>query len=185
MFSRNQLQYSTTVSIQSIKMSQIYHLMINIHMWGTNHLVSCCTVKLFNSFLNHSLAMHCIRKGFFLTSLWIKLKCNWRKHHQIENCCKSMKKTYKNNRNTKNSNNKKNQLHFPYVLWFFFLFFTSTVFYSFSILFFFLNISSVLFKLLCYCSIFLFAGIFSVQAVCTLLMLFHSRDNDDLFHFVH
>lgn len=136
MFSRNQLQYSTTVSIQSIKMSQIYHLMINIHMWGTNHLVSCCTVKLFNSFLNHSLAMHCIRKGFFLTSLWIKLKCNWRKHHQIENCCKSMKKTYKNNRNTKNSNNKKNQLHFPYVLWFF-LFFTSTVFYSFSILFFF------------------------------------------------
>lgn len=151
MFSRNQLQYSTTVSIQSIKMSQIYHLMINIHMWGTNHLVSCCTVKLFNSFLNHSLAMHCIRKGFFLTSLWIKLKCNWRKHHQIENCCKSMKKTYKNNRNTKNSNNKKNQLHFPYVLWFF-LFFTSTVFYSFSILFFFLNISSVLFKLLCYCS---------------------------------
>lgn len=184
MFSRNQLQYSTTVSIQSIKMSQIYHLMINIHIWGTNHLVSCCTVKLFNSFLNHSLAMHCIRKGFFLTSLWIKLKCNWRKHHQIENCCKSMKKTYKNNRNTKNSNNKKTSCTF---LMFcdLFLFFTSTVFYSFSILFFFLNISSVLFKLLCYCSIFLFAGIFSVQAVCTLLMLFHSRDNDDLFHFVH
>lgn len=138
MFSRNQLQYSTTVSIQSIKMSQIYHLMINIHMWGTNHLVSCCTVKLFNSFLNHSLAMHCIRKGFFLTSLWIKLKCNWRKHHQIENCCKSMKKTYKNNRNTKNSNNKKTSCTF---LMFcdLFLFFTSTVFYSFSILFFFLK----------------------------------------------
>lgn len=131
MFSRNQLQYSTTVSIQSIKMSQIYHLMINIHMWGTNHLVSCCTVKLFNSFLNHSLAMHCIRKGFFLTSLWIKAKCNWRKHHQIENCCKSMKKKYKNSKKTKT----KTQLHFPYVLWFVF-FFTSTVFYSISILFF-------------------------------------------------
>lgn len=24
-----------------------------------------------------------------------------------------------------------------------------------------------------------------MQAVCTVLMLFHSRDNDDLFHFVH
>lgn len=166
MFSRNQLQYSSTVSIQSIKMSQIYHLMINIHMWGTNHLVSCCTVKLFNSFLNHSLAMHCIRKVFFLTSLWIKLKCNWRKHHQIENCCKSMKKTYKNNRNTKNSNNKKNQLHFPYVLWFFFCFLLPLCFIHFPFCFFFFLIYPVFYSNCCAIAAFFYLLVFSLCRQC-------------------
>lgn len=154
MFSRNQLQYSTTVSIQSIKMSQIYHLMINIHMWGTNHLVSCCTVKLFNSFFNHLLAMHCIRKGFFSYLFMNKTQV------QLKKTPSNRKLLQKHEKNSK----KKNSCTF---LMFcdLFLFFTSTVFYSFSIQFFFL-IYPVFYSNCCAIAAFFYLLVFSPCRQC-------------------
>lgn len=152
-----EISYST---VQQYQYRRIYHLMINIHMWGPNHLVSCCTVKLFNSFLNHLLTMHCIRKVFFLTSLWIK-------HHQIENCCKSIKKHTKTTEILKTATKKTNpQLHFPYVLWFvlfvfYFHCFIQFPFCFYFILFIFFNISRVFYSTCCAIAAFFYLLVFS------------------------